>query len=649
MAQASDVAPRSLRAALKIVIVGHVDHGKSTLIGRLLHDTDSLPPGKVEEIKAVSARRGMPIEWSFVLDAFQAERDQAVTIDTTQIWFRTPGREYVIIDAPGHREFLKNMISGASNADAAILVVDAAEGVRETTRRHGYLLHLLGIRQVAVAVNKMDLVDFDEQRFAEVSHETARYLEEIGVTPTAIVPISARDGDNIARRSERMPWYRGQGVLEALEGFHAVTLPWDQPLRFPVQDIYKFDRRRILAGRVESGVLRVGDTLLFSPSNKTARVASIEAWHVDPPPVEAHAGESIGITLDEQIFVERGEVASTLEDLPWLTTVFRATLFWLGHEPLEVGKSYKLRLSTQVAPVTVQEIERIVDTDTLVGRPGERVERNAVAEVVLRSRRVLALDEYRDNPRSGRCVLVDDYDTVAGGVISMEGYPDQRGAFGVKSANLTSVEHRIAADARAARNGHRGGVMWFTGLSGAGKSTLAMEVEQRLFNRGYHVYVLDGDNVRRGLNANLGFSPDDRAENIRRVGETAALFADAGFICITAFISPYRADRDRARAAAHEAFHEIYVKAGLAICEQRDPKGLYRKARAGEIEEFTGVSAPYEAPASAELVVDTEHHGVADCVSQVVDYVEKTFALSRRTEPRAGQEAASSGAPQTAG
>jgi len=649
MSAASPVAPRSLRAALKIVIVGHVDHGKSTLIGRLLHDTDSLPPGKVEEIKAVSARRGMPIEWSFVLDAFQAERDQAVTIDTTQIWFHTPAREYVIIDAPGHREFLKNMISGASNADAAVLVVDAAEGVRETTRRHGYLLHMLGIRQVAVAVNKMDLVDFGEQRFAEVAHEAERYLEEIGVTPTAIVPISARDGDNIASRSVRMPWYQGPGVLDALERFHAVTLPSDQPLRFPVQDVYKFDRRRILAGRVESGVLRVGDTLMFSPSNKTARVASIEAWNVDPPPVEAHSGESIGITLDEQIFVERGEVASTLEDPPWLTTVFRATVFWLGNDPLKVGKSYKLRLSTQDAPVTVQEIERIIDTDSLAGRAGERVERNAVAEIVLRSRRVLALDEYRDNPRNGRCVLVEGFDTVAGGVISMEGYPDQRGAFGVKSTNLTSVEHRIAVDTRAQRNGHQGGVLWFTGLSGAGKSTLAMEVEQRLFNHGYHVYVLDGDNVRRGLNANLGFSPDDRAENIRRVGEAAALFADAGFICITAFISPYQADRDRARAAAHEFFHEIYVKADLATCEQRDPKGLYRKARAGEIEDFTGVSAPYEAPSTPELVVDTAHHGIADCVSQIVDYVERAFALSRSAVGHPGRESLAKGPPQTAG
>jgi len=618
------------RTALKIVIVGHVDHGKSTLIGRLLHDTGSLPPGKVEELTAISARRGMPIEWSFVLDAFQAERDQAVTIDTTQIWFKTALREYVIIDAPGHREFLKNMVSGAASADGSILVIDAEEGVRETTLRHGYLLHLLGIRQVAVVVNKMDLVNFDQARFAEVAREATRYLDEIGITPTVVVPISARDGDNVAGHSARMPWYDGVGALGALDRFDSPSAPTDQPLRFAIQDIYKFDQRRILAGRVEAGVLRVGDALLFSPSNKTAHVRAIEAWHVDTPPMEAHAGESIGITLDEQIFVERGEIASHADRPPQLSTVFRASLFWLGREPLETGKSYTLKLATQETDVVVQSIEKVVDTDTLAGHAATRVERNGVAEVVLRSRRILALDEYRAIASCGRCALIDGYETAGGGIISMEGYPDQRRALGVKSTNLTRVEHSVTADNRAQRNGHSGGVMWFTGLSGAGKSTLAMGVEQRLFNKGYHVYVLDGDNVRRGMNANLGFSPEDRAENIRRVGELGALFADAGFICITAFISPYQSDRDRARKAAGDAFHEIYVAADMETCERRDPKGLYRKARKGEITEFTGVSAPYEPPLKPELTVDTDHRSIDDCVQEIVDYVEKTFAIKPR-------------------
>jgi bifunctional enzyme CysN/CysC len=629
----------SERAALKIVIVGHVDHGKSTLIGRLLYETDSLPPGKVEELKAISARRGMAIEWSFVLDAFQAERDQAVTIDTTQIWFKTAERDYVIIDAPGHREFLKNMVSGAAAADAAILVVDAAEGVREQTRRHGYLLRLLGVRQVAVAVSKMDLVDYDEARFTEVSREISHYLGEIGVVPTFIVPISGRDGDNIAENKAAagqddasMAWYGGPSLLESLERFQSVTRPVDQPLRFPVQDVYKFDQRRIIAGRIESGILRVGDRLLFSPSSRSARVKSIEVWSSDTECLEARAGQSVAITLDEQIFIERGEMASHEALPPMLTTVFRATLFWLAQEPLEVDRTYKLKLGTREARVRVQSIERVIDTDTLAGHPGDRIERNGVGEVVLRCREILALDEYRDLARTGRFALVDDYDTVGGGVISMEGYPDQRHAFGVKSENLTSVEHRVTAPHRTERNGHSGGVLWFTGLSGSGKSTLAMAVEQRLFNKGYHVYVLDGDNVRGGLNANLGFSPEDRAENIRRVGEVAGLFADSGVICISAFISPYRADRERARAAAKVGFHEIFIKAGLEACERRDPKGLYRKARAGEIADFTGISAPYEPPSKAELVVDTEAADIEESVRQVVDYVERNFA--RHCNPR---------------
>ena len=612
----------AVRELFRLVVVGHVDHGKSSLIGRLLYETDSLPPGKFEELQAVSAKRGMDVEWSFVLDAFQAERDQAVTIDTTQIWFKTAQRDYVIIDAPGHREFLKNMISGAAAADA--------EGVREQTRSHGYLLHLLGIRQVAVVVNKMDLIDFDGTRFNAVARDITAYLGEVGITPTQVVPISARGGDNIAQASEHMPWYGGASLLDSLDHFQSITRSLEQPLRMPIQDVYKFDQRRILAGRLESGVLRVGDTLLFSPSNKTALVRSIEAWNQEVTPVQAQAGQSIGITLEPQIFVERGEIASHVETPPQLSTVFHAHLFWLSHEPLKVGARYKVKLATREATVTVEAIERIVDTDSLAARPGDEVERNAVAEVVLRSREILALDEYSSLARTGRCVLVDGYDTVAGGLISMEGYPDQRQALTVRSTNVYSVDHGVTANSRYLRNGHRGGVLWFTGLSGAGKSTLAMEVERRLFARGYNVYVLDGDNIRRGLNANLSFSPEDRAENIRRVGEAAALFADAGIICITAFISPYRADRDRARAAGQGAFHEIYIEADLATCESRDPKGLYRKARAGEIGDFTGISAPYEPPAAPELLVDTAAQDVDLCVQQIVDYISGNFALERR-------------------
>jgi bifunctional enzyme CysN/CysC len=619
----------SSRPKLKIVIVGHVDHGKSTLVGRLFHDTGSLPEGKLETIKAVCERRGMPFEWAFLMDALQAERDQGVTIDTAQIQFRTKARDYVIIDAPGHKEFLKNMITGAASSEAALLLIDAAEGVREQSRRHGYLLHLLGVRQVAVLINKMDLVGYSAERFGDVAEEYREYLAGLGVRPTGFIPISAREGDGIAERSKAMRWYQGPTVLEALDQFVPGTPPIDLPLRLPIQDVYKFDQRRILVGRIASGRLAVGDELVFSPSNKTAKIKSIEGWSVAELPGEAVAGQSVGVTLEDQIFVERGEVASHRAQPPIESNVFRARVFWLGRAALEPGNRYTLKLNTTETDVTVQSIESVIDTGDLSSRPAELLERNGVAEVVLRTRGLLALDEHRANPLTGRFVLVEDHLPVGGGIISMEGYPDQRELITRRATNITTVGHGVASEARIARNGHKGGVLWFTGLSGSGKSTLALALEARLFAKGYHVYVLDGDNIRDGLNANLGFSPADRAENIRRVGEVAALFADAGFLVITSFISPYRADRERARRAAPEAFHEIFIEAPLEVCEGRDPKGLYKRARTGEIPEFTGVSSPYEPPEAPELVIHTGEHAVDDCLSELMTYVEREFVAER--------------------
>ncbi len=616
-------------APLQLVVVGHVDHGKSTLIGRLLHEVGALPKGKAEELRAVSERRGVGIEWSFALDAFQAERDQAVTIDTTRVWLRLPERDIVIIDAPGHREFLANMVSGAAGADAALLVVDASEGMQEQTRRHAYLLRLLGLEQIAVVVNKLDLVGFSEARFRELETAARRFLAELGLTPRLVLPVSARHGDNLTATGERMPWYKGPTLMEALQAVGARPSREAQPLRLPIQDVYRQDERRILVGRIESGRLAVGDMLLFSPSNKLARIKSLESW-LGPPPAHAVAGQSVGITLDRPLFVERGEIASHQDDAPRLTNVLHATLFWLSATRLSVGQQLRLELATADAPVTVEAIDRVIDTDSLAPGAADTVHRDQVAEVVLRSRALLALDDHAHLPLTGRFVLRADGETVAGGLASLREHPDQRRAVGLRPENLTPVDHKVTRESRAERFGHRGGVLWFTGLSGAGKSTLAMAVEQHLFRRGYAVYVLDGDNVRSGLNANLGFSPEDRVENIRRVGEVAALFADAGILCITAFISPYRADRARARQAGGDAFHEIYIRADLETCERRDPKGLYRRARAGEISDFTGVSAPYEPPESAELVVDTARQPIEVCVEQILRYIAASFAIQRR-------------------
>ncbi len=618
------------RQPLKITFVGHVDHGKSTLVGRLLHELDALPEGKVEAIQAQCEKRGMPFEWAFLMDALQAERDQGITIDTARIWFSTEQRDYVIIDAPGHKEFLKNMVTGAAGSDAAILTIDAHEGVQEQTRRHGYLLHLLGVKQVVAVVNKMDLVDYSEERFNEVSAELEDYLGKLGVMPDFIIPASGREGDNIAKWSDKLAWYDGPTVAQSLDMFADATTPEDLPLRFPVQDVYKFDDRRIIAGRIESGVLRVGDRLTFSPTGKTVRVNSIEEWEGDGSVSEVGPGRSVGITLDEQIFAERGHVAVHPEHVPFETNKVRARVFWMGKNPLKLGNRYKLKINTTEVTAEVIKIEKVIDATNLSTLESDEVQQNAAAEVVLRTRSIIAFDDYAEHPDTGRFVLVEDYAIVGGGIVVAD-----KSQVGVKSTNITAVEHKVSATSRTEMNGHTGGVLWLTGLSGSGKSTLAIELEKQLHLRGFQTYVLDGDNVRSGLNKDLGFSPEDRTENIRRIGEVANLFADAGFIVISAFISPYQADRDGVREIKPDLFHEVYIEADVPTCESRDPKGLYKKARAGKIPEFTGISAPYEAPETPELVVPTSNQTIGESLEFLTRYVNDTFVVDGKAKKTA--------------
>ncbi|MBM3881569.1 MAG: adenylyl-sulfate kinase [Verrucomicrobia bacterium] len=608
---------------LKIVIVGHVDHGKSTFVGRLFHDTGSLPEGKLEQLQQVAARRGVPFEWANLMDALQAERDQNITIDTTQIWFQTPKRQYVIIDAPGHKEFLKNMVTGAAHAEAALLLIDAQEGVQENSRRHGYLLHLLGLRQIAVLVNKMDLVAYAQSRFDALETEYRAWLKTIGLEPHVFIPIAARTGDNIASRSPQMPWWHGPTVLETLDRFRVAELPTQQPLRLPIQDVYRFDERRILAGRIESGTVRVGDRLVFHPGGKTSTVRTLERWNV-PSRDDAHAGESIGLTLTEQIFVERGAVATREDTPPFELTWFKARVFWLGRQPFRKGRRYKLKLATQEAECEIATIDKVIDASTLatVSRQQNEllVSRHEVAELTLKTRKPVAFDAATDLVATGRFVIVDGYDVAGGGIVMPDHYPRRTSTAEHKSDHLYWSQGKVTHDHRARRHGHAGCVLWLTGLSGSGKSTLAAELERELFNLGKHAYVLDGDNIRHGLNSDLGFSPRDRNENIRRVGEVAKLFADAGFICVTAFISPYRADRDLVRRMMPAGrFIEVYLSAPLEVCEQRDVKGLYAKARAQELQEFTGISAPYEPPIEPELVLRTDQLTVAEAVARLLD------------------------------
>ena len=627
---------------LKLVVVGHVDHGKSTLIGRIFYDTDSLPLGKVEAIKKACAAEGMEFEYAFLLDALLEEQEQNITIDTTQIHFRTPRREYGIIDAPGHKEFLKNMVTGAARAEAAILLIDASEGVREQSRRHGLLLSLLNIRQVIVAVNKMDLTGYSRDVFERLKLEYGAYLEKLGVKAGRFIPISAKLGENVVRRSDKMPWYDGPAVVEALDLFLPTSTQSHGPLRLVVQDIYRFDHRRIIAGRLESGTLRVGDELVFVPDQKRSKVASIERWHAELPPSQAQAGESVAITLEEQIFVERGQVACHVSAPAVETREWKATLFWLGSEPMRLNQNYEVRIGTQKVQARLTQIEKVLDSQTLEPALGARSEvaRHEVAVIRLRAKRPVAVDNVDVVTPTGRFVIFDGGRIVGGGVVSDLVYPRAR-ASDVVSGNISWTEGEIAREERAELFGHLGAVYWFTGLSGSGKSTLATGLERLLHRRGIHCYVLDGDNLRHGLCSDLGFSEKDRAENIRRAGEVAKLMAEAGLVVLTSFISPFRADRQRVReicAAAGVPFVEVYVSTPLEECEKRDPKGLYKRARAGEIPHFTGIESPYERPLAPEITLPTHEVPLEECLAILLRDVQKKVSVSGTA--RTGLEAA---------
>jgi len=633
----------NLDPKLKIVIVGHVDHGKSTLIGRLFHDTNSLPEGKVEQIRKASEAEGMDFEFAFLLDALLEEQEQNITIDTTQLPFRTDLREYVIIDAPGHKEFLKNMITGASSADAAILLIDAHEGVQEQSKRHAYLLSLLGIKQVVVAVNKMDLVGFKQEVFDAVRAEYTVFLEKLGVVPQHFLPISAKHGHNITKASTDMPWFKGPAILQALDQFATPVTPEGLPLRLVLQDVYRFDERRILAGRIEAGRLSVGEELTFWPDRKRSRIKAIENWGSGASKTSALVGESVAITLEEQIFVERGQIGSHAGVGPAEGREIHASLFWISNDPLPVNVPFMLKLGTQTVEARVVEIQRVLDSSTLEPITASRHEllKNEVADVRIRTRKPIAFDRCDRISDTGRFVIVWGKRIGGGGIVREADYDSGRP--GVASDNITWTLSPVSREDRSELLGHRGSVLWLTGLSGSGKSTLATALEYQLHRRGLATFILDGDNLRHGLCSNLKFSPEDRSENIRRAGETAKLMAEAGMVVICSLISPYQSDRTRVREICHRdgiPFAEVFINAPLQVCEERDPRGLYKKARAGEITDFTGVSSPYEHPTNAELEILTSESTMEASLSQLLDFA-NAFARKLESSPAAEQTAGS--------
>ena len=604
---------------LRVVIVGNIDHGKSTLIGRLLNEAGALADDRVAAVAEMSRKRGVDFEWAFVTDALQVERDNGTTIDTSEAVFRTARRSFVIIDAPGQVEFLRNMVTGAASADLAIVVVDATEGTLEQSRRHLYLLTLLGVRRLIVAVNKMDKVEYSADRFAATAKQVRDYLQQIEVSATAIIPISARHGDMIATRTPGLDWYHGPTLLEALDRIEpdAVT-PDLLALRFTVQDIYKFDERRILAGRIESGVLRVGDALAFAPGGSVARVASIEDWNQPTRRVTASAGDTIGITLDQRAFVERGHVAAPASEPIRLARRLTVRMFWLGADSLTVGRSFVLRMAAGEYRAMVWAIDAVIDYETLERHASDRVLTNQVAEIVIEATDPIPVDRYAALPRTGRAVLTEDGDAVGGAIVI--------DFVEAETASVTKAIYAgVSREEREHRYRHRGAVLWLTGLPGSGKSTLAAALERALFEGGMHAVVVDTDMIRQGLSNDLGFAPQERTENTRRVAETAKLLADAGNIAIAALVSPLQSDRDRARAIVGGSFAEIFIRADLALCEARDPKGLYARARRGEIKFYAGVDAVYESPTAPDLVIDTGKLDIAEAVDRLVGFVDSRF------------------------
>lgn len=610
---------------MRIVVIGHVDHGKSTLIGRLFHDLGKMPEGRMAQLTAVAARRGVAFEFANLTDGLQAERDQNVTIDTTQVRLRHDGRELIFIDAPGHREFIRNMVTGASRADAALMVVDVNDGVSEQTRRHALLLTLLGVTDVVVVINKLDACADAAARFAQVAAELAAVLTSIGIEPAAVLPAAAALGWNVAERAEPLAWFGGPTVIEALLALTPQATEATDRVAFVVQDVYRRNAQRVLVGRLESGSMKSGDAVDVLPSGTRA---TVDIFGGDAGS-RIEAGDVAAVTVREPLFVSRGDVLSSAAHPLAVVSTLHARVFWLNRTPMRLNSRYDIRVGTQRTDAELTRILRVIDASALVERETRtEVPAHDVADVELKLTHPLVVDPTAEVLPLARFVIVDRApgpDIVGGGVVLPSTPAITRGTTPTRST-------RVRPEERMQRAGHRGAVVWLTGLSGAGKSTLAESLERVLFDRGMQVVVLDGDHLRFGLNADLGFAPNDRRENIRRAAEVARLFAATGAVVITAFISPYRADRDRAREIVEgradrsselppTPFIEVFVDAELATCEARDPKGLYRRARAGEIAEFTGVSAPYESPAHAELTIRTGESSVETCVAALLDTV----------------------------
>ncbi len=607
-------SPKTSRGLLRFLTCGSVDDGKSTLIGRLLYDSKLLLDDQLSALESESRKLGSAageLDFALLLDGLQAEREQGITIDVAYRFFATGARKFIVADTPGHEQYTRNMATGASTADLAVILVDARKGVLTQTRRHSYIVSLLGIDHVILAVNKMDLVDHSPDVFQAISEEYRAFASKLGFTDIACIPVSALKGDNVFDRGANMDWHGGPTLMEHLESVDIGTHGSDRPFRMPVQWVNRPDSNfRGYSGSIVGGAIRPGDEIVVAESGKTSRVSRIVTFDGDLD--EAVAGQAVTLTLEDEIDITRGDVIASARARPEVSDQIRGHILWMGAEPMLPGRSYEIKIGAQTATATVSDLRYKVNVNTLEHTAAKALEMNEIGVCNISLDRAVAFDPYTENRDTGGFILIDRYTkfTVGAGMIE----------YGLRRAtNVVWQDLQIDKEAHSRLKKQKPCVLWFTGLSGSGKSTIADLVEKQLHALGHHTHILDGDNVRHGLNRDLGFTDADRVENIRRIAEVSKLFVEAGLIVLVSFISPFRGERRMARELMDEGeFLEIFIDTPLEICEGRDPKGLYKKARDGKLANFTGIDSRYEAPLEPELHIKTVELSREEATERIV-------------------------------
>lgn len=619
------LAAHEEKTMLRFITCGSVDDGKSTLIGRLLYDSKMIFDDQLSALEAASKKsgtQGEAIDFALLVDGLAAEREQGITIDVAYRFFATEKRKFIVADTPGHEQYTRNMVTGASTADLAVLLVDARQGILTQTRRHAYLVHLLGIKHIVLAVNKMDLVDFDQTRFDEIVADFTHFAAMLEMTPPLAIPISGLAGDNITEKSANTPWYAGPALLPHLETVElAEDAAQQAPFAMPVQWVNRPNLDfRGFSGRLAGGTVKPGDKVRIVPSGKTSTIASIATMAADASQcdlAEAVAGQSVTLTLKDEIDCSRGDVIAAADNPPLAADRFEASLVWMDETEMLPGRAYELRIGTQAVSARIQAPKYAVNVNNMEHLAAASLGLNEIGVVELATDRPVVFAPFADSQKLGSFVLIDRLTnaTVAAGMLH----------FSLRRAhNIHWQAVDVDRAAHAALKGQQPKILWFTGLSGSGKSTIANALEKKLHANGKHTFLLDGDNVRHGLNKDLGFTDADRIENIRRIGEVAKLMTDAGLIVLTAFISPFRAERDMVRALVPAGdFIEVHVDTPLDVAERRDVKGLYKKARAGTLKNFTGIDSPYEPPETPEIVVNTTELSADEAADVIIAYLDK--------------------------